>query len=159
MSQPRQSILAPSTSTRSRRLQTVPYVEIFGDRLMGVVSSKSDYTRVYVSFVEAGTTDFNCSTNNNRPCGGLRGSPCKHIVSLLDEAVVQYGGPRVARALKLQCDPESIKRGRDVLAHISGSKHQDKAAAAFARFLNYLRYVEMPDTSTPVPEMAWFIAG
>jgi len=159
MSDSRTSIHVTDSAIVKRNLRSVPYVEIFGDRLMGVVSSKSDFRRMYISFVEAGTTSYNCSTNNNRPCGGLRGGPCKHIKSLLDEAVKQYGGERVARSLQLAGDPASIKRGADVLRHISGGKHQEKASAAFTRFLNYLRYVELPTSTAPTPEMTWFVNG
>ena len=159
MSDRRTSIQVTDSAIVKRNLRTVPYVEIFGDRLMGVVSSKSDYKRMYISFVEAGTTDYNCSTNNNRPCGGLRGGPCKHIKSLLDEAVKQYGGERVARSLRLAGDPASVKRGADVARQITGGKHKEKASAAFTRFLNYLRYVELPTTTAPNPEMTWFVNG
>ena len=69
--------------------------ELADGRLQGVVSSGSDVERVYVSSVAAGTHGYHCSTNNNRPCGGLRGAPCKHLHALVDEAVVQYGADRV----------------------------------------------------------------
>ncbi len=61
---------------KKRNIKKVPFVELFHGRLQGVVSSGSDIKRVYVSFFEAGTHDFYCSTNNNRPCGGLGGYPC-----------------------------------------------------------------------------------
>src|SRR5262249_58152399 len=87
---------------RPRKLAKVPFVELAGGRLQGVVSSGSDIERVYVSSVEAGTYAFACSTNNNRPCGGARGSFCNHIRALIDEAVVQYGAERVARYLRVE---------------------------------------------------------
>lgn len=82
---------------RPRKLAKVPFVELADGRLQGVVSSGSDIGRVYVSSVAAGTYAFACSTNNNRPCDGARGSYCKHIMALIGEAVLQYGAGRVAR--------------------------------------------------------------
>ena len=76
---------------RPRKLAKVPFVELADGRLQGVVSSGSDIERVYVSSVAAGSYAFACSTNNNRPCGGARGSFCNHIQALIDEAVLQYG--------------------------------------------------------------------
>jgi len=70
-----------------RDIKKVPFVELFGDRLQGVVSSGSDIERVYVSFFAAESLDFYCSTNNNRPCGGLGIYPCKHLQALLQEAI------------------------------------------------------------------------
>lgn len=40
-------------------------------------SSGSDIERGYVSSVAAGSHEFTCGTNNNRPCGGARGYFCK----------------------------------------------------------------------------------
>jgi len=74
---------------RPRKLAKVPFVELADGRLQGVVSSGSDIARVYVSSIAAKTHGFSCSTNNNRPCGGLRGRPCKHLDSLMDEAVLR----------------------------------------------------------------------
>lgn len=92
-------VLAPA---RPRKLAKVPFVELADGRVQGVVSSGSDIGRVYVSSVAAGTYAFTCSTNNNRPCGGARGYFCNHILALVTEAVVQYGGERVARYLRVE---------------------------------------------------------
>jgi len=78
----------------------VPFVELADGRLQGVVSSGSDIERVYVSSVASGTFEFSCGTNNNRPCGGARGSFCNQARAVITEAVVQYGAGRVARYLK-----------------------------------------------------------
>lgn len=74
-----------------RKLAKVPFLELSEGRLQGVVSSGSDIERVYVSSISAGDHGLSCSTNNNRPCGGLGSSPCKHIQSLLAEAEKQFG--------------------------------------------------------------------
>ncbi len=141
-----------------RSFQKVPYVELFLGRLQGVVSSGSDATRVYVSFIKAGSGDFYCSTNNNRPCGGLRGSACKHIDALVTNAVAQFGPERVARYLGCS-DPTKIRNAHDIHQQIGGTAHKEEASGVFSRFLDYLRYVELDASTEPRPEMAWFITG
>jgi hypothetical protein len=143
----------------ARKVKKVPFVEIHGGRVAGVVSSGSDASRVYVSFIEAGTTNYYCSTNNNRPCGGLRGGPCKHITSMIDEAVLQYGAAKVIKGLKLDVDASTIKRGSDLLRHLTGSKVKEEASIVFSRFLSYLKQLESPNSTQPMPEMTWFVVG
>ncbi|MFF9651201.1 hypothetical protein [Streptomyces sp. NPDC014622] len=144
---------------RPRKLAKVPFVELADGRLQGVVSSGSDIARVYVSSVAVGTFAFTCSTNNNRPCGGARGSFCKHIGSLITEAVLQYGAERVARYLKAETadgepSAQSITAGMTTTRPPQG----DTAAAAsvFSRFLRHLAYLELAPTTAPLPEMQWF---
>src|SRR3712207_2856086 len=98
-----------------RDVKKVPFVELFDQRLQGVVSSGSDIQRVYVSFFEAGSLNYTCSTNNNRPCGGLRGYPCNHLQELLDEAIAQYGIDHVVRFLRLPGDTGQFQTARDIL--------------------------------------------
>ncbi|WP_327091552.1 hypothetical protein OIE66_13165 [Nonomuraea sp. NBC_01738] len=136
-----------------RKLAKVPFVEMADGRLQGVVSSGSDIERVYVSSISAGTHGFSCSTNNNRPCGGLYGSPCKHLRSLVAEAVLQYGAERVARYLRVEAGPDD-----DLLSCLNGSVEATPAAAVFSRFLRHLAYLELPVTATGAAEMHWFPA-
>lgn len=142
---------------RPRKLAKVPFVELADGRLQGVVSSGSDIERVYVSSVAAGSYEFSCSTNNNRPCGGARGSFCNHILALIAEAVLQYGAERVARYLRVdvvEMDAQAIS----ALMTRTGPAQADSAAAAqvFSRFLRHLAYVELPATTAPLPELQWF---
>lgn len=153
------SVVKVQRAANARRTKKVPFVEIFGGRVAGVVSSGSSAERVYVSFVDAGTTNYYCSTNNNRPCGGLRGGPCKHITEMIGEAVTQYGAERVARGLKLGVDTTTLKSSYDIMRHISGAKTKEEASIVFSRFLSYLSYVEYEGTFEPVPEMSWFTVG
>jgi hypothetical protein len=144
---------------RPRKLAKVPFVELADGRLQGVVSSGSDIERVYVSSVAAGTYTFACSTNNNRPCGGARGSFCNHIRALIDEAVLQYGAERVARYLRVEiADGEPSAPG--IIAGMSAAPppQGDTTAAApvFSRFLRHLAYLELAPTTAPLPEMQWF---
>lgn len=142
-------------AVRSRTLAKVPFVELAEGRLQGVVSSGSDIARVYVSSIAAGSHAYSCSTNNNRPCGGLRGSPCKHLGALMDEAVLQYGVARVVRYLGIDVDPATVP-ARGLIGRTGGARESIPAASVFSRFLQHLAYLELPDTTEPIPEMHWF---
>jgi hypothetical protein len=149
------AFLPQPTSLEGRTVKSVPFVELFGGRLQGVVSSGSDPNRVYVAFIEAGTGDFNCSTNNNRPCGGMYASGCKHIREMVEEATLQFGAARVAQFLKLK-DPARARDAAGILAGLSGKHRNEKAGEIFSRFLGYLRYCELRCEAGPHPEMSWF---
>jgi hypothetical protein len=142
---------------RPRKLAKVPFVELADGRLQGVVSSGSDIERVYVSSVAAGTYAFACSTNNNRPCGGARGSFCQHLRTLIGEAVLQYGAGRVARYLRVDLaepDGESITAAMSTARPALGDTRA--AAPVFSRFLRHLAYLELAPVTAPVPELQWF---
>lgn len=121
------------TVTR-KHVKKIPFVELFNDRLQGVVSSGSDIERVYVSFIEAGTFNYYCSTNNNRPCGGLNSYyPCNHIQGLLEEAINSYGAEAVAKYLKVSNNAEAVPDIRKVLIE-SGHVQKEPANEVFSRF-------------------------
>jgi hypothetical protein len=145
-------------SARPRKLAKVPFVELADGRLQGVVSSGSDIGRVYVSSVAAGSYAYACSTNNNRPCGGARGSFCNHIRALVGEAVLQYGAEQVARYLKV--DAEGAADAHALTSVMTGSRpgpgDGSAAAQVFSRFLRHLAYLELPASTDPLPEMQWF---
>lgn len=149
-------VLAPA---RPRKLAKVPFVELADGRLQGVVSSGSDPGRVYVSSVAAGSYEFACSTNNNRPCGGARGSFCNHIRALVTEAVLQYGGQRVARYLRAEVTQEEVTT-EDIMAAARKARppqgDTSSAAVVFSQFLRHLAYLELTPATTAVPEMQWF---
>jgi hypothetical protein len=139
-------------AVRPRKLAKVPFVELAEGRLQGVVSSGSDIERVYVSSIAAGSHGLSCSTNNNRPCGGLNGGfMCKHLQALADEAVLQYGLDRVARYLRVE-----VPAGGSVSTALRGSREPAPAAAVFSRFLRHLAYLEVPPSTAGLPEMQWF---
>lgn len=148
---------AVSLSTDDRSIKKVPFVELYNNRIQGVVSSGSDIERVYVSFIEAGSLDFYCSTNNNRPCGGLNGNYlCNHLQALLEEANSQFGLEKLIRYLKFSGDPTQIQHHWQ-LVQKPGNLKKEPASEVFSRFLNYLRYLELQGSDRPLPEMAWFI--
>ncbi|MFJ4844580.1 MULTISPECIES: hypothetical protein [unclassified Streptomyces] len=144
---------------RPRKLAKVPFVELADGRLQGVVSSGSDVERVYVSSVSAGSYAFACSTNNNRPCGGARGSFCNHIRALISEAVLQYGAARVARYLRVETatgEPSTETVTAAMTAAHPAQGDTQAAALVFSRFLRHLAYLELAPTTAPLPEMQWF---
>jgi uncharacterized protein YjbI with pentapeptide repeats len=58
------------------------YAEVKDDALLGVVKSQTDPDLVYsCRLTSAG--GFSCCTQNLRPCGGLQGRLCKHLLVLL----------------------------------------------------------------------------
>jgi hypothetical protein len=58
------------------------FAEVDADRLVGVVKSQSDPSLVYSCRLACDGT-YTCCTQNLNPCGGLRGSPCKHQLVLI----------------------------------------------------------------------------
>jgi hypothetical protein len=149
--------LRHASDATPRDVKEVPFVELHDRRLQGVVSSGSDIQRVYVAFFESGTLNFSCSTNNNRPCGGLRGYPCNHLLALLREAVAQFGAARVARFLRLP--PEApVQNAHDILRHgPRGAAVSEPTSTIFSRFLSDLELLELPASDLPQPALAWFV--
>lgn len=135
-----------------RTVKKVPFVEIREGRIQGVVSSGSDIERVYVSFIELESGNYSCSTNNNRPCGGLRGAPCKHIQEMVEEAVVEFGAARMNAILGLESGADPLHH----LMRLSGSQVKDNVAVIFSRFLDYLRLTTLKTPQRSLPEMNWF---
>jgi hypothetical protein len=152
------SVVRVIPSARPRKLAKVPFVELADGRLQGVVSSGSDIERVYVSSVAANSIySFACSTNNNRPCGGARGTFCNHILALINEAVLQYGAERVARYLRVEVEELTTQAITTAMLATRPSHLDTKAAASvFSRFLRHLSYLELAPSTEPVPEMQWF---
>ena len=152
----RTSVVVANRLAGQRTVKSVPFVELAGGRVQGVVSSGSDIHRVYVSYLEGKTGNYYCCTNNNRPCGGLRGAPCKHIAEMIDEAMLQYGADCVAAYLGVPGDPRTIADARGLLGALSGSEQKESPGVVFSRFLSYLRYCELRARPGTVLEMNWF---
>jgi hypothetical protein len=152
---PQRSVLRVAPPIRPRKLAKVPFVELAEGRLQGVVSSGSDIERVYVSSIAARTHEFSCSTNNNRPCGGLSSSLCNHLRTLVAEAVLQYGVQRVAAYLRVTLPDEES----DIVPHLRPRYEPSPAAPVFSRFLQHLSCLEVPPTTEPLPELHWFPAS
>jgi hypothetical protein len=147
--------LPRAAATKTRDVKKVPFVELLDGRLQGVVSSGSDIRRVYVSYFEVGTLNFGCSTNNNRPCGGLRGRPCNHLRELMHEAVIEFGIAHVVQFLRPVGDPAQFIDA-NVLANHAGHINHQFAGDIFSRFLGDLELLELPVYNTPLTSMTWF---
>src|SRR5262249_7991150 len=65
---------------KAERFQLFSQIE--KDSLVGVVKSQTNADLVY-SCRLASDGSFSCCTQNLRPCGGLRGSLCKHLLVLV----------------------------------------------------------------------------
>lgn len=148
---------------QARALKKVPFVELHDGKVQGVVSSGSDMSRVYVCLFSADGQDFSCSTNNNRRCGGLRGSPCKHLMLLMDEAIKQFGFPSVAATMRAEglstLDDPAAGTSQELLAALRLTQNVQPAGEIFSRFLAYLQFLELQGAQQPLPEMSWFVTG
>jgi uncharacterized protein YjbI with pentapeptide repeats len=58
------------------------FADVKGDLVAGVVRSQSDPDLVY-SCRLCSDGRYGCCTQNLRPCGGLQGAPCKHLLVLI----------------------------------------------------------------------------
>jgi hypothetical protein len=58
------------------------FAEVTEEAIVGVVKSQSSAERVYACRL-AQDGSFTCCTQNLRPCGGLRGALCKHLLLLI----------------------------------------------------------------------------
>jgi hypothetical protein len=58
------------------------FAEVKPDSMVGVVKSQTDADLVYSCRLEESGA-YSCCTQNLHPCGGLRGSLCKHLLVLL----------------------------------------------------------------------------
>jgi hypothetical protein len=155
----RRARVRPVSGKKDKRdVKKVPFLEMFDHRLQGIVSSGSDIQRVYVSYFDAKTLSFGCSTNNNRPCGGLGSRPCNHLKELMHEAVIQFGLLPVVQFLQIPADPGSILNDHDILGYMKGL-NREYANTVFSRFLGDLELLELPSSQTPFPAMTWFTEG
>jgi hypothetical protein len=58
------------------------YAKVEADHLVGVVKSQTNPDLVYSCRLGSDGT-YGCGTQNLRACGGLQGSPCKHLLVLV----------------------------------------------------------------------------
>lgn len=149
------SLPSPAAVAESghRDLQQVPFVELVDGRVQGCVSSGSDLERLYVCTLAA-SGSYSCRTNANRPCGGLRGGPCKHIGWMLDAAAVAYGLPAVAACLGRSSAPAPRQAGD--LMRLATTLESVAIGAVFGRFQEQLELLGHPVVREPVDGLAFF---
>ncbi|MEM6928005.1 MAG: hypothetical protein AAF602_13825 [Myxococcota bacterium] len=132
----------------------VPFVELFDDRLQGVVAASGALDRVHVTLVEAHTGHWACSTGH-QPCPHTieDAGPCAHVHALVASAVDDFGAERIAHFLGHPALREEPWR---LVAALAGEPLDDDGTTVFARFLDYLRYVQLPSGIQPPSGLVWF---
>jgi len=58
------------------------FADVKNDQVVGIVKSQTDKDLVYSCRLTS-SGDFSCCTQNLKPCGGLQGSLCKHLLVLI----------------------------------------------------------------------------
>jgi uncharacterized protein YjbI with pentapeptide repeats len=105
---------------RAERFQL--FADVKPDSLTGVVRSQSDPDLVY-SCRLASDGSFGCCTQNLRHCGGLQGTPCKHLLVLI-----------VGLAKAEQLDPATVDGWVDASRSHQPSLDKDVMSEAFLRY-------------------------
>jgi uncharacterized protein YjbI with pentapeptide repeats len=108
------------TMLRAERFQL--FAEVTAEHLVGVVKSQSTASRVYSCRLDSGGS-FSCCTQNLRPCGGLQGAVCKHLLVLV-VGLVKSG----------QADPTALERW------VSASRKQRPVLDRDVMSATFLRY-------------------
>lgn len=66
---------------KKERFQLLSIIDL-NNSVMGVVKSQTDPDLIYACSLNS-KGEYSCSTQNLRPCGGLKGALCKHILVLV----------------------------------------------------------------------------
>lgn len=98
------------------------FAEVNDEALVGVVKSQSNPTLVY-SCRLAADGSFGCCTQNLRPCGGLRGALCKHLLVLI-----------VGLAKANQFTFDTVDRWIDLSRSHKPAINEDAMSATFLRY-------------------------
>jgi hypothetical protein len=91
------------------------FAKVAPDHLIGVVKSQTDATLVY-SCRLGSDGKYACCTQNLNVCGGLRGSPCKHLLVLIVglakagelDAGTAHSWTQAARTKKPELDKDTM---------------------------------------------------
>jgi hypothetical protein len=98
------------------------FAEVKDDSIVGVVKSQSSADLVY-SCRLASDGGFSCCTQNLRPCGGLRGALCKHLLVLI-----------VGLAKAGQLDSATVDHWIDLSRSQKPAIDEDAMSATFLRY-------------------------
>jgi hypothetical protein len=98
------------------------FAEVKNDSLVGIVKSQTNKDLVYSCRL---TVDgaFGCCTQNLRPCGGLRGALCKHLLVLI-----------VGLARAGQLDAATVDHWIDLSRDKKPAIDEEAMSATFLRF-------------------------
>ncbi len=130
----------------------VAWVELFDGRVQGVVAATPLTERLHAVTIEAHTGHWSCA---GRGCRAEGPRPCGHVAALVQGAVEDFGAERVACFLGRPDLREEPWRIVDALGGIRLDDHSD---LVFGRFLDYLRYVQLPSGTNP-GDLTWFPTG
>ncbi|OWK43736.1 pentapeptide repeat-containing protein [Fimbriiglobus ruber] len=98
------------------------FAEVADDAITGIVKSQSSHDLVY-SCRLASDGGFSCCTQNLRPCGGLRGALCKHLLVLI-----------VGLAKAGRLDAATVDHWIDLSRRQKPVVDEDAASATFLRY-------------------------
>ena len=98
------------------------FAEVKDNSIVGIVKSQSSHDLVY-SCMLASDGAFSCCTQNLRPCGGLRGALCKHLLVLI-----------VGLAKAGQLDSATVDHWIDLSRRKKPAIDEDAMSATFLRY-------------------------
>lgn len=129
---------------RKRNIKKIPFIEFHNNKLQGVVSSGSSLERVYVCVINFEDKTYTCHTNNNRPCGGLRGKMCSHLSKLLMTARSEE---KLSKIVDISSTYSFVPNG------------SARYSEVFSRFQTKLKFLEIPEPKDiHIPEIRWFLS-
>lgn len=108
------------TMLKAERFQL--FAEVKDDRLLGIVKSQSSKELAYSCRLTAEGA-FGCCTQNLRPCGGLRGALCKHLLVLI-----------VGLAKAGRLDPATVDHWIDLSRRLKPAIEEAETSDVFLRF-------------------------
>lgn len=98
------------------------FAEVEPDSLRGVVKSQTDKDLVYSCRLTS-TGDFGCGTQNLKPCGGLQGALCKHLLVLI-----------IGLAKAGELDAATVLHWINLSSRQKPQLDQDAASATFLKY-------------------------
>src|SRR5262249_54781194 len=98
------------------------FTDVKDDAIVGVVKSQSNKELVYSCRLTSNGA-FGCCTQNLRPCGGLRGALCKHLLVLI-----------VGLAKAGQFDAATVNHWIDLSKSQKPAIDEDVMSATFLRY-------------------------
>lgn len=98
------------------------FAEVKSDGLLGIVKSQSSKELLYSCRLSS-TGQFGCCTQNLRPCGGLRGALCKHLLVLI-----------IGLAKARQLDPATVNHWIELSGTQKPAIDEEAMSATFIKY-------------------------